>query len=116
MSVPGNPSSSPEILWLKVYYWNDISQAPTVHASPGATLLSKTTELVEAGPVMGGWYKDTWKWQFDPKPDTCVFTIVGDQDWGSQIDVVQVVPEPGSLLILCTGAAGLAGAVLRRRR
>ena len=119
VTIPDRPDAPPESstdLWVSVTYWKDISEAPVVTASPGATFLDKKTYLVEAGPIMGGWYKDVWQWRFSPLPGLETITVTGDVEWGSQIDRIFIVPEPSSLMALCCGLAGLAGLVTRRRR
>jgi len=103
------------ILALDVIYWNDLSQAPTVTIESGATLLSKDTVLVEAGPVMGGWYKDSYLWEVALRNAPQTITITGDQLSGSQIDQINVTPEPSGIIALCTGIFGLVGLTRRRR-
>lgn len=101
-------------IWVEVVYWSDITQAPVVTISSDAAFISKDTALVEAGPVQGGWYKDTWKWS--GSLDQLAVTVTGDQFFGSQIDRINVVPEPSALAALCTGVMGLVGLISRRRR
>jgi len=119
LSIPDMDNAPPESwkeLVVKITYWDDISKAPTIQASPQFTVLGKTTVLAEAGPVGGGWYTDTWVLNVAPIPSMAVITILGDADWGSQIDRINVIPEPSGVLALFSGMAGLTGLILRRRR
>lgn len=120
LTVPDRVDYTPNSffdVWLEVTYWSEPSGAPTVTtASPFDTLVGKTTTLVEAGPIMGGWYKDVYQWSLatggsNPK----IITIAGDQASGSQIDTVSIVPEPSSMLAAGSLLAGMFGFVRRRR-
>lgn len=119
VTMPEDPNAAPEStkdFWVQVTYWTEPSQAPSLVASPGATLVGKTTQLVEAGPIMGGWYMDTWQVHFAPVSSSLTFTITADPLNATQIEKVAVVPEPSSLLALASGIMGLASLASRRRR
>lgn len=120
LDIPNaGPDSSMDVE-LSIKYWADLSQSPGVGFSSSGSTVDMTTELVEDGPLGGGWYRDIWKLHIGPASDSGVITISADQDWGSMIDEVSVsttsaasaVPEPGSLMALCAAVAGL---VVRRR-
>lgn len=121
LSIPNTGLTGPgtyKEIWIQLTYWRDINDAPSVLVDlPGAvqTFGNDPDQLIELGPVGGGWYYDLTKWRVEPNPLEEVIVITGAPFMGSQIDQIVVdticVPEPASL----AGLACLAVVLLRRR-
>jgi len=125
LTIPNRPNAGLDTykeitVWIK--YWDDINGAPEVLVAPTPKSFGVTTEWLEDGPMGGSWMADTWTFRIEPNPDFETITILGNF-MGSQIDEIYVtticaplVPEPSSILALCSGLLGAAGFVVRRKR
>jgi hypothetical protein len=125
LTIPNGPNTGPGtykdiVVWVK--YWKDISDAPDVQVSPTSLSSGVTSTKLEDGPVGGAWWADTWSFHIEPNPTIETITLAGAPGMGSQIDEIKVdtvcaaVPEPGSLMALCSGLLGVAGLAVRRKR
>jgi hypothetical protein len=126
LTIPNRPNAGVDTykdISVMVKYWKDISDAPDVQVSPSAMSFGVTSQWLEDGPMGGAWWADTWAFHIEPNPDSETITIQAST-WGSQVDEIKVeticalkpVPEPGSLMALCSGILGLAGYAIRRKR
>ena len=62
------------------------------------------------------WYHSVYTIHLEPNPDWEIIRIEGDIFVDEVVIDTKCVPEPSSLLALLTGAGGLAGMFLRRRK
>lgn len=94
-SITTSVASSPDIAFemvkdieVQVIYWKDINDAPSVTVTPSASFIGKTTVLIQAGPVGGAWYADTWRFSLTTNQNGETLTVHGHPTMGSQIDRV----------------------------
>ena len=94
LSIIDSPNIAAHVwkdIQVQVTYWQDINMAPSVGVTPSGSLVSKTTRLVESGPVGGAWYADTWLFHVDPAAGSGeTVTVAGHPNMGSQIDKIVV--------------------------
>jgi hypothetical protein len=93
LSVTNHPNIGVNVskeIQVRVTYWVALNLAPTVVVTPSASLVSKTTTLVEHVPDMGAWYEDVWTFRVDPNQNSENITVNGHPTGGSQIDEIVV--------------------------